>query len=240
GGGVVGDEFVGNAVHGGADQRRHGVGAPGNVEQHGAETVIHVRQDAEIAMAGDPARHVAQFLTRAWRIHVKDDRGEWARAVRAGDERWHDAVFRGDADVLFVHAAAPCWSRRVLPRSGDPRNPCVPPRMPLLGPPSSIDPGQCGAVTVLSPWFPGRRHAMTNRRMDEIIRHQHPVTMPATTSVRDACEEMHNRKIGAVLVTDAKGALAGIFTGRDLVRIVTAGKDPGATTLRSAMTKDPH
>ena len=81
---------------------------------------------------------------------------------------------------------------------------------------------------------------MTNRRMDEIIRHQHPVTMPATTSVRDACEEMHNRKIGAVLVTDAKGALAGIFTARDLVRIVTAGKDPGATTLRSAMTKDPH
>lgn len=81
---------------------------------------------------------------------------------------------------------------------------------------------------------------MTNRRMDEIIRHQHPVTMPATISVRDACDEMHNRKIGAVLVTDAKGALAGIFTGRDLVRIVAAGKDPGATTLRSAMTKDPH
>jgi CBS domain-containing protein len=81
---------------------------------------------------------------------------------------------------------------------------------------------------------------MTNRRMDEIIRNQRPVTMPAATSVRDACGEMHNRKIGAVLVTDAKGALTGIFTGRDLVRIIAAGKDPGATTLRSAMTAKPH
>ena len=80
---------------------------------------------------------------------------------------------------------------------------------------------------------------MTNRRMDEIIRHQHPVTMPATMSVRDACGEMLNRRIGAILVTDAKGALAGIFTGRDLVRIVSDGQDPAATTLRAAMTKEP-
>lgn len=81
---------------------------------------------------------------------------------------------------------------------------------------------------------------MTNRRMEEIIRNQRPVTMPATASVREACAEMHKRKIGAVLVTDAKGALAGIFTGRDLVRITAAGKDAGATTLRSAMTREPH
>jgi CBS domain-containing protein len=81
---------------------------------------------------------------------------------------------------------------------------------------------------------------MTNRRMDEIIRHQHPVTMPATASIREACAEMHKHRIGAVLVTDAKGGLAGIFTGRDLVRIVAAGKDVGATTLHSAMTAKPH
>ena len=81
---------------------------------------------------------------------------------------------------------------------------------------------------------------MTNRRMDEIIRNQHPVSMPASASVREACAEMDRHKIGAVLVTDSKGALSGIFTGRDLVRIVAAGKDPGATTLRGAMTKNPH
>ena len=80
---------------------------------------------------------------------------------------------------------------------------------------------------------------MTNRRMDEIIRHQHPVTMPTTVSVRDACAEMQKRRIGAVLVTDKTGALAGIFTGRDLVRIVADGQDPGQTPLHSAMTKEP-
>jgi CBS domain-containing protein len=81
---------------------------------------------------------------------------------------------------------------------------------------------------------------MTNRRMDEIIRHQHPVTMPTTASVREACGAMHKHRIGAVLVTDAEGGLAGIFTGRDLVRIVADGKDIGKTTLHSAMTSEPH
>jgi len=81
---------------------------------------------------------------------------------------------------------------------------------------------------------------MTNRSMEEIVRHQHPVTVPAAASVRDACVEMHKGKIGAVLVTDAKGDLAGIFTGRDLVRIIADGKDAGAITLDSAMTPKPH
>jgi CBS domain-containing protein len=81
---------------------------------------------------------------------------------------------------------------------------------------------------------------MTNRRMDEIVRNQHPVTMPATASVREACVKMHERKIGAVLVTNAKGALTGIFTGRDLVRVIAAGKPAEATKLSAVMTKDPH
>jgi len=36
------------------------------------------------------------------------------------------------------------------------------------------------------------------------------------------------------------GALSGIFTGRDLVRIVAAGHDPDKTQLCSAMTRDPQ
>jgi CBS domain-containing protein len=51
---------------------------------------------------------------------------------------------------------------------------------------------------------------------------------------------MDRRKIGAVLVTDEGGALSGIFTGRDLVRIVAAGHDPDKTQLCSAMTRDPQ
>jgi CBS domain-containing protein len=80
---------------------------------------------------------------------------------------------------------------------------------------------------------------MTNRRMDEIVRNQRPVTMQAETSIREASACMHERKIGAVLVTDTSGTLAGIFTGRDLVRIVGEGRDANATTLGSAMTRNP-
>jgi CBS domain-containing protein len=81
---------------------------------------------------------------------------------------------------------------------------------------------------------------MTNRSMSEIIRNQTPVTMPPTASVQSACKTMHKRRIGALLVTDAKGKLTGIFTGRDAVRLLAAGKDPAATTLRSVMTRRPH
>lgn len=81
---------------------------------------------------------------------------------------------------------------------------------------------------------------MTNRRMDEIVRHQRPEILPATATVKEACIRMHARKIGCVLVTDAKGHLAGIFTGRDLVRLAAEGKALDGTVLRTAMTKNPH
>ena len=81
---------------------------------------------------------------------------------------------------------------------------------------------------------------MTNRRMDEIVRHQHPETLPATATVREACVRMHARKIGCILVTEANGILTGIFTGRDLVGLAAAGKALETTSLRAAMTKNPH
>jgi len=81
---------------------------------------------------------------------------------------------------------------------------------------------------------------MTNRRMEEIVRHQRPVTLPLTATVREACANMHKAKIGAILVTDVNGSLAGIFTGRDLVRVVAEGRTPDTTTLRAVMTKNPH
>jgi CBS domain-containing protein len=81
---------------------------------------------------------------------------------------------------------------------------------------------------------------MTNRRMDEIVRNQHPISLPSSATVREACVRMHEHKIGAVLVTNAKGALTGIFTGRDLVRVIATGKPPEATKLSAVMTKDPH
>ena len=79
-----------------------------------------------------------------------------------------------------------------------------------------------------------------NREMAEIIRNQTPLTLPPTATVQEACEHMHTRKVGAVLVVNRKGELAGIFTGRDAVRLLGEGKDGKATHLKDVMTHKPH
>ena len=79
-----------------------------------------------------------------------------------------------------------------------------------------------------------------NRDMAEIIRNQKPLTMPPSATVQDACTKMHQHRIGAVLVTNPRGELIGIFTGRDAVRVLAEGKDATTTHLRQVMTKEPH
>jgi CBS domain-containing protein len=78
-----------------------------------------------------------------------------------------------------------------------------------------------------------------NREMSEIIRNQVPLTLPPTATVQEACRHMHARKVGAVLITNPKGELVGIFTGRDAVRVMAEGKLGAATRLRHVMTTEP-
>jgi CBS domain-containing protein len=78
-----------------------------------------------------------------------------------------------------------------------------------------------------------------NREMLEIIRHQKPLMLPPDTTVQEACKRMHARKVGAVLVTNERSWLLGIFTGRDAVRVLARGRDPAATVLKDVMTKKP-
>jgi CBS domain-containing protein len=80
---------------------------------------------------------------------------------------------------------------------------------------------------------------MTNRLMSEIIRNQKPLVLPADATVEQACKRMFARKVGAVLVVDAAGKLIGIFTGRDLVRVISRGRVPADTPLKRVMTKQP-
>jgi CBS domain-containing protein len=77
-----------------------------------------------------------------------------------------------------------------------------------------------------------------NREMMEIIRTQTPLTLTPGTSVKVACARMHDRKVGAVLVTDQRGALLGIFTGRDAVRVLANGWSATETLLEQVMTTD--
>lgn len=85
-----------------------------------------------------------------------------------------------------------------------------------------------------------QRRAATNRELAEIVRRQQPVMMPATATVQDACKQMDERRVGAVLVTDRHAHLVGIFTGRDVVRTLAKGKDVANTRLRDVMTRAPQ
>jgi CBS domain-containing protein len=78
------------------------------------------------------------------------------------------------------------------------------------------------------------------RQMSEIVKRQNPLMLRPTATVKYACKCMRDRRVGAVVVTDADRRLLGIFTGRDAVgRVLAEGKDAGRTTLAEVMTKNP-
>src|SRR5947208_16968975 len=67
-----------------------------------------------------------------------------------------------------------------------------------------------------------------------------PVTVEPGRPIRDVLDLMNRHRIGAIVVA-ADGALAGIFTERDLLRRVAAA-DPGWRELPVSawMTQDPY
>jgi CBS domain-containing protein len=81
---------------------------------------------------------------------------------------------------------------------------------------------------------------MVMRKMSDIVRDQNPLTLPPDATVQEACRQMRDRRVGAVLVTDADRRLVGIFTGRDAVhRVLADGKSASRTKLAEVMTRDP-
>lgn len=78
------------------------------------------------------------------------------------------------------------------------------------------------------------------RRMSDIVRSQKPLTLPPSATVKEACRHMRERTVGAVLVTEGKSRLVGIFTGRDAVhRVLAEGRNAAGTRLADVMTRDP-
>ena len=64
-----------------------------------------------------------------------------------------------------------------------------------------------------------------------------PVVASPDTTVMDAVKLMAEKEVGAVVVTDTLGKIAGIFTERDnMLRVTLKGLDPRETTLKSVMT----
>ncbi len=81
---------------------------------------------------------------------------------------------------------------------------------------------------------------MPMRRVEEVIRGQTPITLTIHSFVKEAACLMRDRHIGAVLVLNDEGELAGIFTARDAIaRVMAENLDPTTTKLGDVMTPNP-
>ena len=77
------------------------------------------------------------------------------------------------------------------------------------------------------------------RIMPDAVGSQPLSSLSPDALVIDAVMIMHERRIGAILVTRAD-ALVGIITERDIVfRVVAAKRDPAKTRISEVMTPDP-
>lgn len=82
---------------------------------------------------------------------------------------------------------------------------------------------------------------MPHRPVREVIANQSILTTPASISVSEAAVRMKTTRVGAVMVVEADGSLAGIFTERDaLFRVLAAGLDPKTTPIADVMTPHPQ
>ncbi len=80
---------------------------------------------------------------------------------------------------------------------------------------------------------------MTNRPLSYIVKNQKPLVLPSDATVADACRAMCEHQTGSVLVSGEGNRLAGIFTGRDAVRLMVDQSGMADTPLAEAMTPDP-
>lgn len=63
-------------------------------------------------------------------------------------------------------------------------------------------------------------------------------TLPADATLAEAARELEKRRVGALVVLDGEGALAGVFSERDLVReVARRGAAALSDQVRSAMTR---
>jgi CBS domain-containing protein len=64
-----------------------------------------------------------------------------------------------------------------------------------------------------------------------------PASVVLTATAADAIEAMINRRMGAAVIVDDNGIVAGIFTERDVMRKLSlSGRDPRAISIREVMT----
>jgi len=78
------------------------------------------------------------------------------------------------------------------------------------------------------------------RIIPDVVDRQKIHALPMSATAYDAARQMLEQDIGAVVVTDAEGRMAGIVTERDLTRrILGRRQDPEKATLGEVMTRMP-
>lgn len=77
-----------------------------------------------------------------------------------------------------------------------------------------------------------------DRRLAQVVPRA-PATCPRGTTLRAALERMQREGIGSMLVTNADGSLAGIFTLKDLLNRVALGDNDLDAAIDTVMTPDP-
>uniref|UniRef100_A0A0D3E219 CBS domain-containing protein n=1 Tax=Brassica oleracea var. oleracea TaxID=109376 RepID=A0A0D3E219_BRAOL len=66
------------------------------------------------------------------------------------------------------------------------------------------------------------------------------ITVPATTTIYDACKNMASRKVDALLLTDSNEMLCGILTDRDIAtRVISQEVNVEETPVSKVMTRNP-
>jgi len=75
------------------------------------------------------------------------------------------------------------------------------------------------------------------KRVGELIKRE-PKAVSPSTSIREAVQIMYRENIGSVVVTDPEGKVLGIFTERDLVRVIAEGVSL-ESNIASVMTRNP-
>ena len=73
-------------------------------------------------------------------------------------------------------------------------------------------------------------------RVRDVMRR--PVTVPPEATVKEAVKLMHREGSSSVIIVDSEGRPIGIFTERDLVRVVAEGVDL-ETSISRVMTPRP-
>lgn len=81
---------------------------------------------------------------------------------------------------------------------------------------------------------------MQRRIIPDIVKEQSIHALPLDGTALEAAKLMANRDVGAVLVVEKDGRLAGIVTERDITRrIVANGLDSKKTTVAEIMSRNP-